>query len=104
MPGGQWGGARRTPGSPSLPRFAQGRTAGRTAGSCPKIPENGLPKRRSDQHGSHRNTPLTQITRTQEHARQTSRAHLCDYRGAGGRMCVMVAQHSLCFVLVLRVP
>ena len=43
---------------------------------------------------SHRSTPLTQITRKQEHALPTSRAHLCDYRGAGGRMCVMVAQHS----------
>ena len=77
---------------------------GRTAGSCPRIPENGLPKRHPDQRGSHRNTPLTQITRTQEHAHPTSHAHLCDCRGAGGRMCVMVAQHSECFVLVLRVP
>lgn len=78
--GGQWGGAWRTP--------------GRTVGSCPRIPENALPKRHPVQRGSHRSAPLTQINHAQGHTRPTSRAHLCGYRGTGGRMCMMVAQHS----------
>ncbi|EFF79725.1 hypothetical protein HMPREF0970_01359 [Schaalia odontolytica F0309] len=31
-------------------------------------------------------------------------AHPCGFRGLGGRICVMVAQHCWCFVSVLRVP
>ena len=31
-------------------------------------------------------------------------AHPCGSGNAGGRICVMVAQHSWCFVSVLRVP
>ena len=31
-------------------------------------------------------------------------AHPCGYGCVGGRICVMVARHSWCFVSVLRVP
>ena len=77
---------------------------GRTVGNAGEDSGEERGGHRGGQRGSHRNTPLTQITRTQEHAHPTSHAHLCDCRGAGGRMCMMVAQHSENFVLVLRVP
>ena len=53
---------------------------------------------RQARHQRHHQTPHD------PHLTMPPHAHSCDSRNSGGRICVMVAQHSWCFVSVLRVP
>ena len=53
---------------------------------------------RQARHQRHRQTPHD------PHLAMPPHAHSCDSGSSGGRICVMVAQHSWCFVSVLRVP
>ena len=53
---------------------------------------------RQARHQRHHQTPHD------PHLAMPPHAHSCDFRNVGGRICVMVARHSWCFVSVLRVP